>query len=153
MAWMAAAAPYLTAASAVIGIGSSIAQGKQQDAMARIEAGQMEANAKAERAASQRDASQERKRSDYLQSRARSLAAASGAGASDPTIENIIAGLDSEGEYRALTALYNGEQQASGLELGSQVRRIEGRNARSASRYQAAGTLMKAGASLYDKYA
>lgn len=153
MAWLAAAAPYLTAASAVIGVGTTLMAGKQQDAIAKFEAGQMEANAKAERAASQREAANERKRSDYLQSRAKALAASSGAGASDPTIENIIAGLDAEGEYRALSALYNGEQAAEGMDLGAKVRRIEGSNARSTSRYRAANTLMSSGASLYEKYA
>ncbi len=153
MAWLAAAAPYLTAASAVIGVGSTLMAGKQQDAYAKFEAGQLEANAKAERAASQRQAADEKKRSDYLQSRATALAASSGGGAAnDPTIENIIAGLDSEGEYRALSALYNGEQAASGMEMGANVRRIEGRNGRRTANYKAANTLMSSGASLYEKY-
>lgn len=153
MAWLAAAAPYMTAASAVIGVGTTLMAGKQQSDIAAFEAGQMDANAKAELAASQREAESERRKSKYLQSRAMAVAAASGAGASDPTIENIVAGLDSEGEYRALTALYNGEQQAEGMRMGAKVRRIEGANARSESRYRAANTLMKSGASLYDRYA
>lgn len=153
MAWLAAATPYLTAASAVIGVGSTLMAGKQQNDLATFEALQMDQAADAERAVSQRQAQEERKRSKYLQSRATSLAAASGAGASDPTIDNIVAGLDSEGEYRALTALYNGEQQAQGLELGSKVRRVEGKNARQAGRYRAANTLMSSGSSLYDRYA
>lgn len=153
MAFLAAAAPYMMAASAVIGVGSTLMAGKQQNDLARFEAGQMEANAKAERAASQRVADDERKRSDYLQSRATALAASSGGAANDPTIENIIAGLDSEGEYRALSALYNGEQAAQGMEMGAGVRRIEGRNAVRASKWQAANTLMSKGSSLYDKYA
>lgn len=153
MAWLAAATPYLTAASAVIGVGSTLMAGKQQNDLATFEAGQMQANANAERAVSQREAAQERRRSEYLQGRARAVAASSGAGVSDPTIDNIVAGLDAEGEYRALTALYNGEQQAEGMELGAKVRKIEGRNAKSASRYKAASTLMNSGESLYDKYA
>lgn len=153
MAWLAAAAPYLMAASAVIGVGTNLMAGKQQNAIAKFEAGQMEANAKAERVASQREADTERKRSDYLQSRATALAASSGGSANDPTIENIVAGLDSEGEYRALSALYNGEQAAQGIDLGAGVRRIEGRNARTASKWEAAKTLMSSGFSLYDKYA
>ena len=153
MAWLAAATPYLTVASAVIGVGSTLMAGKQQNDLAKFEALQMDQAADAERAVSQRQAQEERKRSKYLQSRATSLAAASGAGASDPTIENIVAGLDSEGEYRALTALYNGEQQAQGLELGSKVRRIEGKNARQSGRYRAGNTLMSSGSSLYDRYA
>lgn len=153
MAWLAAAAPYLTAASAVIGVGTTLMAGKQQNDMAAFEAGQMIESAKAERAVSQREAEQERKRSKYLQSRAKSLAAASGASANDPTIENIIGGLDAEGEYRALSALYNGEQQAEGMEMGAKVRRIEGRNARRAANYRAAQTIMGAGSSLYETYA
>ena len=153
MAWLAAAAPYLTAASAVIGVGTTLMAGKQQNDLAAFEAGQMIESAKAERAVSQREAEQERKRSKYIQSRAKSLAAASGASASDPTIENIIGGLDAEGEYRALSALYNGEQQAEGMEMGAKVRRIEGRDARRAANYKAANTLMSSGASLYEKYA
>lgn len=142
MAFLGAAAPYMM-------VGSTLMAGKQQNYLARLEAGQMVANAKAERAASQRVADDERKRSDYLQSRATALAASSGGAANDPTIENIIAGLDSEGEYRALSALYNGEQAAQGMEMGAGVRRIEGKNAVRASKLQAANTLMSMGSSLF----
>jgi hypothetical protein len=46
------------------------------------------------------------------ESRALALAAASGGGASSPTVLNIIANLAKEGSYNAARALYAGEEQA-----------------------------------------
>ena len=104
----------------------------------------------------------ERKKERLVQSSLQARAAASGAGATDPTVNLISGDIAEEGELRALTALYEGEEAARGLESGAAVRRYEGDLARITGRIKkraaqttAFGTLLEgfSGAgSLYKKY-
>jgi hypothetical protein len=112
MAWLAAVAPYFAAAGTVVSAVQQQNAAKQAQLNADFEADQYEDVANAELAASQREAEQARRESRYLQSRAQAVSAASGAGATDPTVVNLIGDLEEEGEYSALTALYNGSQRA-----------------------------------------
>lgn len=77
-------------------------------------------------AASQRDAVEERRTSTLLESRARAVAAASGAGAHDPSVANIVGRIRGEGAYRAATMLYAGEDKARVLRLQAAAKRYEG---------------------------
>lgn len=135
-----------------ISAAGTIAAGNAANDAARFEAGQLQRNAGQVRASSQRAAIEERRNADLVASRALAVAASSGAGASDVTVENILGDIEKEGEYRALTALYEGEQQATGMETAAKVRKWEGKMAKRASRLQAVGTLLEAGSSMYGKY-
>jgi hypothetical protein len=100
---------------------SQYAEGQQAKKLAERSAVQI-------RASSQRDAIAERRRAMLLKSRALAVAAASGGGGvEDPTVSKLIADINAQGEMNALGALYEGEEEATGLELGGQVRRSEGR--------------------------
>lgn len=160
MAFMAAAIPYITAATAAV---SAIKTDQNQKAAAeqtRIigahEAAQLERNANSQRAAAQRRAEDIKRQVAFITSRARAVAGSSGAGVSDPSVVNTIADLTSEGEYRAMTALYNGEEAAKGMESQAAATRM-GASSRADS-YSNAGDaalaegLMKSGSILYDKY-
>ena len=105
-----------------------------QAAQARQQAGQ-------ERASSQRASFEKRRQAKLLESKGLARAAASGAGAGDPTVENILGDIGAEGEFRALSELFTGEERARGLETQADLRNFEGRQearagavARSASR-------------------
>lgn len=118
----------------------------------KSEARQLDAKAGLERASSQREALEERRQGRLAQSRTLALAAASGGGASDPTVVNLMADLAGEGEYRALTALYNGEEEARGLEAQATARRKEAKAVKTAGYLKAAGTILNAGSSMADRY-
>jgi hypothetical protein len=131
--------------------------------IAEFEAQQLERNAITEIATAQRAAGEERRRAGIAESRALALAAASGGGASDPTVVRIMSELSGEGAYRSAVALYEGEERARQMLLGAEARRIEGRyglegGLASARAYQtiATGSLLtgagKIGMTLYDKY-
>jgi hypothetical protein len=100
--------------------------GQRRNVAAQFEAQQLEQQAGQVVAASQRDAREERRKADLVASRALALAAASGGGASDPTVVRIIAGIAGEGSYRASVSLYRGEDQARRLRMGAKARRYEG---------------------------
>ena len=170
----------LSAASTIVGTVSAIRQSQAQDIAAKtqLQAGEharilaerqaesLELKAGQERAVSQRAAIEQRRRGALVSSRAQSLAAASGAGALDPTVVGIMGDLETETEIRTLTALYEGEETAKGLEFGALLERAGGEGelfaaragaraskaAAGRSRLQAGGTLISGGTSLFDKY-
>src|SRR3990170_1829894 len=72
------------------------AAGDRQQAAANVEAAHMDQQATLSVAAAQRQMLQERKQARLLESRALAVAAASGAGASDNTVVNIISNIAAE---------------------------------------------------------
>ena len=127
----------LTVASTVLQASSTLAAGKAQQRAAEHQAAQGRQQAGQERASSQRAAIEQRRQGRVLSSRALALAAASGAGAGDPTVENILGGIGAEGEFRALNELFIGEERARGLETQADLRIFEGKEARKASKTKA----------------
>lgn len=136
------------AGSAVGGLGA-IQSGKAQQASSEYQAAQLEAAAKTERATAQREAKEERRQASLLQSRARAVGANSGGG-----IDFELAGdIEADGEYRALTALWEGEEAAKGREAQAAASRFEGRQAKRAGLLRAGGTILGgAGRSFLEKY-
>ena len=97
-------------------------------------AGGMDDNANQAIAVSQVAADQERKKARLVTSSVQARAAASGAGASDNDVLKIVGDIAAEGEFRALTALFEGEELARALETGASLRRFEGSEARRAGK-------------------
>jgi hypothetical protein len=136
----------------IIGAAGTLLQGKLAQKAAESEAGQLESIAGQTRAASQREMANRRRSARYAQSRALAVAAASGAGASDPTVSNLISELEGEGEYGALAAMYEGEERARSLEFGATTARRYGKAVMGASALSAGSTLLGGANSWYDKY-
>ena len=118
----------------------------------REQAAQLDVQAGQERATSQRQAIEERRAGRLASSRALAIAAASGGGSDDPSVVNAIANIAGEGEYRALTALYDGNIQADDTMREAKSRRKEAKNVKRASLFKAAGSILGAGATLADRY-
>lgn len=134
---------------------AAIKQGEEADKLAQYKASQLEQKAGQERAVSQRKAAGARKRARFAESRALAVAAASGGGASDPTVINIMSGIAGEGEMAAQTALYEGEERARGSEMAAEASRYEGASAKKAGKMKAFGTILSGlgkSYSLTDKY-
>lgn len=168
------------AASTIMGTAGLIQQGQAQKAagkyqqqvavyqgqLANAQAAAQEQQAGQERAVSQRAAMEQRRQGRIVGSRAQALASASGAGALDPTLVDITAGIDTEAELRALTALYQGEERARGLEYGATVTRAGGAGtvyageaarrageaAAGRSYLAAGGTLLSGAGTMADRY-
>lgn len=146
----------LTAVGTIAGVAGAVQQGKAAQSAGRAQQQAADYNARVleqqagqERASSQRRAQAEQKQKTLVASRAQAVAAASGAGALDPTVTDVIGDIESEGELRALTALYEGEERARGLEARAQGAQYEGRVAgytgdlaRRSSLFKAGGTLL-----------
>lgn len=146
MAQFAAFIPY------IVGAAGTLLQGSSAKGSAASEALQLEQQAGQDRASAQRAAYNERRNARYMQSRLQALAAASGAGATDPTVVNLSNQIDAEGEYAALTAMYEGEDTARSREFAATVARKQGSSAATAGYLKAGGTLLSGASSWYDKY-
>lgn len=134
-------------------------QAESQKQAADYEAAQMNQLAGQTQAASQRAAMNERRRAGMIASRGLAVAGASGGGASDPTVVNLLADIEGEGAFRAATALYQGEDKARQYRMGATGKEFEGAVALQggqarASAYQlsAFGSTLQGAGSLYGKY-
>lgn len=133
--------------------------GSQQKAGAELEAQQFEANAKNAIGASQVGAYEQERQGTIAASRALAVAAASGGGASDPTIVNLMARMAGESHYNAMAALYQGQEQARVMtnqaavaRYGGEVSKYASEQASGASKFSALSTALTGAASLYGKY-
>lgn len=165
----------LTVASTVLTAYGQIQQGKAADAAAKgqqqsleYQAKQRESIAGQERAQAQRRAIEESRTKRLTQSKVVARSSASGAGALDGSVIDIMGDLEQEGQYNAGVALYEGEERARSLETGAALDRYEGEQARIAGKtakrasYLAAGsTILKGGSkvagsdaaqSMYDRF-
>lgn len=139
--------------SVLSGLGQMQA-GKAADKNAKFQAAQLEQQAGQERASSQRVAIEERRRAAIAASNARAAAAASGGKATDPTVLNIQGALAGQGEYNALTALFEGEERARGLNLQAAGKKFEGKQAKKAGMIGGMSTIIGGtGSALMAKYA
>lgn len=139
--------------SVLSGIGQ-IQQGKAANANAKFQSAQLQQQAGQDRASAQRVAIEERRRGAIAQSNAQAASAASGGGATDPTVLNITGGLAKQGEYNALSALFSGEEKARGQELQGASLRSQGKQAKKSGYQSGISTIISGtGNALVAKYA
>lgn len=144
--------PAMMLGGAALSAGGTIMGSKAEARELRREAAQLEVNAGQERAMGQRRAIEEKRQARLVQSRAQAVAAASGGGASDPTVINAIADLAGEGEYRSLTSLYEGNVAGDDLLRQAQARRREAKNTKKAGLIKAGSTILGTATSMYDRF-
>ncbi len=114
--------------------------GKEAEEEGERTAAELRKRAGTRRAVGQREAAEERRNAKLAYSRALSVAAASGAGVSDPTVVKLFADLQAEGDYRVLSRLFVAEDEAQGIEYRSEVALREGKARKRAARLTALST-------------
>lgn len=140
----------LALASTIFQTSGLLGQGVAANAAGKYQAAQLEQRAGQTRAAGQRDASEQRRRAQLVQS---ALQARAGGGGLDPTVVNLSKDIAAEGEYRALTSLYEAEDAARGDEMSAAGARMQGRRGRVAGGIGAVSTLFSPTAqTVYSKY-
>jgi hypothetical protein len=103
--------------------------GKARQKSLKHQAKQARQNAGQERASAQRAAIEKRREARYLSSRALALAAKSGGGTGGSAAV-ILGDIGAEGEFRALTEMYTGEERAKHLETQADSLIFEGNQER-----------------------
>ncbi len=130
----------------------AIDAGKERRKSAYIEAAQWDDKADVTRGATQREAAREKLIADYTGSTALAAAAASGAGVQNINVLNLMAEIEAEGEYRAASKLYTGDQEAQGMEDAADNLRRGGDAYRKAGKMQALSTILQGGSTMYGMY-
>lgn len=130
----------------------TIAGGQERVSEANAQADQLGRNALAAKAVGQRNALNTRLNTKLVLSRQTALAAASGAGATDPTVQTIEGQTGARGEYAALTDLYNGNSQAQDMMVRAAYTKAAGAAAASQTDFSAAKTLAGGATTLLDRY-
>jgi len=138
----------LAAGGTILSTAGAIQQGNAANAAAEYNARQLEASAKTEKAAAQRQANEQTRQKELTLSRARTVAAASGGGQDVPLMGQI----EEDGQLRALTALWEGDEAAAGRNAQAASARLEGKQAKRAGVVRGLTTLGEGGSSLYEKY-
>lgn len=131
---------------------SQYESGRLNAANAKLQSVQDSRDANEAQVEAQVQAANERRRAKILRSKALSIAGNSGAGVSDPTVTNILSGIDTEGEMRALSALYEGDTTAQALRSGAASKLRMSNAYSSVGNLRAAGTLAEGAYSFFDKY-
>lgn len=142
----------MAAATAVSALGT-IAGGAAQKSASDFEAKQLDIRGQEEKAASQREAMDARKNKELALSRGQAVAASSGLGTEDPTVVDLMSGVEQKGEYQASMALYGGDERARGARAQAAASRQEGKNAQTASFWKAGSTILGGAANMYGSYA
>lgn len=119
---------------------------------ANYRAKQAEINAGQERASAQRASIEQIRQLRVTQSHGQAVAAASGAGALDPSVMDIMGDLETQGQYKAATATYQGEDSARNLETQAMLDRYSGKQAKKAGNINALSTLASSATDMFTKY-
>ena len=117
-----------------------------------MRARQLEAQATQVEGIGQREAQEEKKAGRLLASRAQAVSAASGAGAMDTTVVNIIADIEGEAAFLAQQAIYDAEEEARNLKYDAAQTRRGLAVERSAYKRQQTSTVLQGAASAYSAY-
>lgn len=95
---------------------------------------------------------EELRQMDYRLSKAQSAAAASGGGASDPTVVSIMGQLEQESQYRSQVSQYEGFEKQRQSNRDAALKIYEGDQAKQAGNIKAVGDLFSGASSLVSKY-
>lgn len=113
------------AVAAVMFIGSAY-KGKQQQKLKEREATAYEEARDRRMAVATREIAEEKRKKEFMYSRALAVAGAQSGRTSDPGITTLLADLNAEGEYRMLSVLWAGQNEAEGLRFRADAARREG---------------------------
>lgn len=140
-------------AATVLSAIGSVAGGSSAQKTANSEADQLIARAKARRAEGGAAAREELRQKRLIKSRAQAVAAAQGANLSDPSLVNLMGDLEAEGQYRALSRMFEGDDEARGYEDTAAARRKEGKALKKAGLLRGVTSVLSGVSSLRSKYA
>lgn len=146
------AAGWASLATTALTAGAAYQKSRAQQAQLQQLAKERTEDANAAAAESQRAAAIERKRAQFMMSRARAVAGASGAGVSDPTVTDILTDIETQGEMNALNTLYSGQTEERGYRQGARSARNEAGAARTAGYLNTGATALRGGTSWWEKY-
>lgn len=138
----------LKVASTILSVGSHIAGGHAADRAASSEAKQLRRNANARVAQGTREAYQEKKAGERVESDTIAAMAAGGA-AFDEGMAERMGEIGEITDYNALAAMYEAETEAAGLRQQAKLRRKAGQRAYATGFVKAGSTILDGASEIY----
>ncbi len=129
-------------AGTVISAAGTIAAGKAQKRQYEYQAAQYEVQAKEERAVAQQDALETARKKRLALSSAQAQAAASGFGAADPSVLDLMGEIAKYGTFEEQLTRYGGNARAERSLSSAELARMRGAAAQSAAGFSAARTII-----------
>jgi hypothetical protein len=142
----------ITLAGTAISAYGKVSSGYAQKGALDAGAAQLEQEAGQSVASGIQGAIQDRRRATYVASNARASIAGAGLTTTGTSAIATVGGIRGEGEYRALTSLYQGQDRANELDYRATGMRTEGRNAVKSGWISGMSSVLSGGSSFYDKY-
>lgn len=139
-------------AGTAIGVYGKVAGGYAQKGALDASASQLEQEGGQSVASGIQGAIQDRRRAAYVASNARAATAAGGLATTGTSAIANVGQIRGEGEYRALTSLYQGRDRASELDFRASGMRTAGSNAVTSGWISGISSVLSGGTSFYDKY-
>lgn len=156
---IASVTPYLKAASTVATVGGTAIsaigadnQGKAAKTEADYEANQLNQNADNQMASAEQREVAQNLQTKYVLSTAQARAAAGGAAATDPTVTTNMMTIAGQGQFRALTDLYQGQAAAQADTTKATADIFGGQQGQASGQTKMYSTILGGASSLYDKY-
>lgn len=137
------------AGSTIMSSYAGVQGGATEAKASRYAAAQSTQQAQQERAVGQRTALEERRQAEYLASRAQAVAASSGGGALDPGVVSVISNIKGVGEYKGLSAMYEGESRARAYEGQASSSMFRSGVQTTSGMVSAFDTILRGGSTLY----
>lgn len=149
---MEAMAVILPIVAGGMGAAGTLLEGGSAAANAKFEEQQLKIKADQEVGLAGAEAARVGRETKLANSRNLALAAASGGGAADPTVLQIMGDVEAEGVRNSLTEMYKGFSRKADLLTQANATRVSGKRARTGSYIGAAGTLLGGLAGGADNY-
>lgn len=149
---LAAALPIAMGAFGAISTIAQTQQGQAQKSEADYVAAQDTQAASNAAASGQRALIEQNKETARVESNYAAGAAGSGGTTTDPTANANLAMIGAEGNYRAATAMYEGQSKAQALTNEANTAQLSGTIAQTAANNKAYGTAISSASSLFEKY-
>ena len=94
----------------------------------------------------------DRRQANYVASDAMARAAAGGVSGSSPSVLSVTSQIKEQGEYKALTSIYQGEDRAAEIRSRADQYTAEGRAAMVGGWASGMSNVLQGGTTFYDKY-
>jgi hypothetical protein len=135
-----------------VALGSTIAKGFATKSADDAAANQMTQEAGQSVAAGIQGAEAMRRRTGYVASNAQAKIAGGGLSTTGTSAQTVLGNIKGQGEYEALTSLYQGNDRANELQFRASQMENAGTNAVAAGFIGGATSVLSSGSSFYSKY-
>lgn len=139
-------------AQTALSAGGKAYAGRMQANSDNYAAGILQQEAGASVASGIQGAIADKRYTNYVASSAAARSASSGTTGTSPSILNVIGNIQSQGEYKALTSIYTGEDRAQELLTRANQFKYEGKASRTSGWLSGISSVLSGGVNWYDKY-